>query len=374
MKHLNIFKTLLLAVAVLGIACESSDSTVDVTGIRIIPEKSEIIVGESTTLSVNITPAEAADVQYTITVDEAGQSVVSIEDNVVTGIAAGSATITASAGTVKGSCTITVKEEFVIEKVLIKAAGQSFMMGSPETEPGRYDDEKQHKVTFTKDFYMSKYEITNAQYAHFLNETKYKPGQSWTIGEGDTAITYVYVMEADTCGVYFNYDRAKWVPTDNMDNAPVSCVSWYGAQAFAEWVGGTLPTEAQWEFACRAGSTTAYYFGDDSSVLAEYCIYEGNCEGERASDVGTKKPNAWGLYDMHGNVSEWCQDFYNPWSDEGMPEESVDPVSPVPGPFVILRGGSWYSNAPSCRAAFRIYGFPDYCTGDVGFRVVFPVE
>lgn len=371
MKHLNIFRTLLLAVAALGFACESSES-VPATGISIKPEKAAIDVGESTTLIVTILPEEAAGNNYTLTVSEADKAIVSLDGDVVTGVAAGTATITATSGTATGTCTITVNTP--LEKVLIPAANQTFVMGSPETEPGRYEDEKQHRVTFTKDFYMTKYEITNAQYAQFLNETKYVPGQSWTIGEGDSAITYVYVNEADTCGVYFNYDVAKWVPTEKMDNHPVSCVSWYGAQAYAEYVGGTLPSEAQWEFACRAGATTAYYYGDDASMLGDYCVFEENCEGEHASAVGSKEPNAFGLYDMHGNVSEWCLDFYNPWAEEDMPEESVDPVSPVPGPFVILRGGSWYSNSPSCRAAFRIYGFPDYCTADVGFRVVFSAE
>ncbi len=374
MKHLHFFKVLLLAIAVLGISCDdSSESAVAVTGVKITAERSDIYVGESTKLTVTVLP-DGANGKYTLTVDPAGQSVVSLNGTTVTGLEAGSATITAVAGEATGSITITVKEEMVIEKVLIHAADQSFLMGSPETEEGRYEDEKQHKVAFTKDFYMSKYEITNAQYCQFLNEIKYRPDDSFTVGEGDGAITYVYVMEAEENGVYFNYDVAKWMPVENTDNCPVSFVSWYGAQAFAEWVGGTIPTEAQWEFACRAGSTTAYYYGDDSSKLGDYCIFEDNCEGEYASAVGSKQPNAWGLHDMHGNVSEWCLDFYNPWSDEEVPEYSVDPVSPIPGPFVILRGGSWYSNALSCRSAFRIYGTPEYCTGDVGFRVVFPVE
>ncbi len=263
--------------------------------------------------------------------------------------------------------------KYKIEKVLVQSAGATFVMGSPETEPDRYDDEYQHNVSFTKNFYMSKYEITNAQYAFFLNETGYLPTDRFIEGEGDTAIEYVYVKESDTCGVYFNYTEAKWVPTTNMDNYPVSYVSWYGAKAYAAWVGGDLPSEAQWEFACRAGSTTAFCFGDDPAQLGQYAVYYDNREADHASAVGTKEANAWGLHDMHGNVAEWCLDFYNPWSGN-IPEDAVDPVSPDPGPFVILRGSGWLANAASCRSAFRIYGFPDYCTDDVGFRVVFPAE
>ncbi len=369
MKHL--FKALLLvAVAVFGISCEKE---IPISELSITPEKTTISIGESTTLTINILPEESAGTPYTLTVDEAGQSVIALEENVATGIAAGTATITVTAGSASNSCTITV-EKIAIEKVLINSANQTFVMGSPETEEGRWDDEAQHNVTFTKDFYLSAYEVTNAQFAAFLNQTGHRPGTKFTEGEGDSAIEYVWVKESDTCGVYYNYDLGKWVPTDNMDNYPVSYVSWYGAKEFAAYVGGTLPSEAQWEFACRAGSTTAWYFGDDASQLNQYCIFEDNCESDNASAVGIKKPNAFGLYDMHGNVSEWCLDFYNPWSDEEIPDNLVDPISPQPGPFVILRGGSWYSNATSTRSAFRIYGFPDYCTGDVGFRVAFPAN
>ncbi len=359
---------LLVSVAVLGVSCQKD---IPASGISIVPEKSEIKVGETTTLNVSILPEDATDKTYTLTIDEDGKSVISIEDNVVTGIAPGEAVVTASIGTFQNSCTI--KVGLNLEKVLVNAAGKTFVMGSPESEPDRYDDEAQHNVRFTKDFYMSKYEITNEQYAYFLNDIEYDPDASFIEGEGDSAIEYVYVKQSDTCGVYYNYKKEKWVPTDDMADYPVSYVSWYGAKAFAEWAGGTLPSEAQWEFACRAGSTTAFCYGNDYGQLANYAIYEDNAESDNASAVGLKQPNAWGLYDMHGNVSEWCLDFFNPWSDEELPDELVDPVSPQPGPFVILRGGSWYSNPASCRSSFRIYGFPDYCTGDVGFRVVFPV-
>ncbi len=358
-----------MSAAVLGISCQKD---IPATGINVVPEKSEIIVGETTMLNVSILPEDSTEKIYNLTVDEDGQSVVSIEGNVVTGIAPGEAVVTASVGAFQSSCTIKVGVN--IERVLISAAGQTFTMGSPVTEPDRYEDEYQHTVSFTKDFYMSKYEITNAQYAHFLNDTGYGPDDTFVVGEGDAAIEYVYAKQSDTCGVYYNYKKEKWVPTDGMDDYPVSYVSWYGANAFAEWAGGTLPSEAQWEYACRAGSTTAFYYGNDYSQLGDYCIYEKNAESDNASAVGLKKPNAWGLYDMHGNVSEWCLDWFNPWSGDVVPDGLVDPVSPIPGPFVILRGGSWYSNDRSCRTSFRIYGFPDYCTGDVGFRVIFPVE
>ena len=133
--------------------------------------------------------------------------------------------------------------------------------------------------------------------------------------------------------------------------------------------GFRLPTEAEWEYAWRAGSTTAYCFGDDESRLKEYAWYDDNAYdvGEKyAHGVDQKKPNAWGLYDLHGNVWEWCQDWYGEY-----PTGSVtDPMGPRSGSLRVGRGGSWFDTAGYCRSADRIHGSPGGRNDIVGCRLV----
>ena len=156
-------------------------------------------------------------------------------------------------------------------------------------------------------------------------------------------------------------------------NRLVECTPWDAAVAFCHILsvkegGGVkyrLPTEAEWEYACRAGATTEFCFGDDEKELKEYAWYKDN-GGKETHDVGQKKPNAWGLYDMHGNVCEWCQDWKGKY---GLPG-NVDPTGPPEGKDRILRGGSWYNEARYCRATFRLSGCPDLKLSRYGFRVV----
>jgi formylglycine-generating enzyme required for sulfatase activity len=140
---------------------------------------------------------------------------------------------------------------------------------------------------------------------------------------------------------------------------PVEQVSWEDAQEFIRKLnakeGGTkyrLPTEAEWEYAARAGSTTAYSFGDDVTQLGEYAWYDQNA-GNTTHPVGQRKPNAWGLYDMHGNVWEWVQDWYGAYAAATV----TDPQGPASGSDHVFRGGGWSISAGPCRAAYR-YGAP----------------
>jgi len=223
-------------------------------------------------------------------------------------------------------------------KFILIPAGE-FWMGSKETETDRQSDETRHKVRITKSFYMQTTEVTQAQWKAMM-------------GMGNNPSNF------------------------SGDNLPVEMVSWDDAQEFIKklnekekMTGWTyrLPTEAEWEYACRDGSTTRFCFGDNESGLDVYCWYWNNSD-ERSHPVGTKKANAWGLYDMHGNVWEWCQDWYG--EDYYAKSPSADPQGPASGAFRVLRGGGWYGGAQFCRSADRCGlnpGFRDY---GLGFRAV----
>ena len=212
----------------------------------------------------------------------------------------------------------------------------TFMMGSPESEETRYDNETQHQVTLTQGFWMGKYEVTQAQWERVLgsNPSEFK---------GDPRL-------------------------------PVEQVSWEGCQAFIDKLnsrvnggGFRLPTEAQWEYACRAGSRTAYCFGDSVSGLADYAWYDEN-SGSKTHPVGQKRPNGWGLHDMHGNVWEWCLDWYDADFYSKSPER--DPENTTKSVLRALQGGSWYNNPRHCRSAYRGWGDPSDRLDGLGFRVV----
>jgi formylglycine-generating enzyme len=225
----------------------------------------------------------------------------------------------------------------VIEWVKIPAG--SFMMGSPANEAERLDDEKQYSVTLNS-FKMSKYEVTFAQYDLFCAAT----------------------------------GREK--PDDNgwgRGNRPVVNVSWEDAKAFADWVGARLPTEAEWEYATRAGTTTTFSTG--ANLTTSQANYNGNNpymdfpKGEyrhRTMPVGSFEPNAFGLYDMHGNVWEWCSDWYGPYPLK----PSTDPKGPDTGTVRVFRGGGWYSAAMMCRSARRYNLNPDFSYNFLGIRLV----
>ncbi|MDG2221300.1 MAG: formylglycine-generating enzyme family protein, partial [Rubripirellula sp.] len=157
---------------------------------------------------------------------------------------------------------------------------------------------------------------------------------------------------------------------------PVETVSWEDAVEFCrklselpkEKAAGhvyRLPTEAEWEYACRAATTTKYSFGDDGSQLGEYAWLEGNADS-KTHPVGEKNPNAWGLYDMHGNVFEWCQDWYGDYSSDMV----TDPTGASAGSGRVIRGGCWSLSAEDCRSAIRDRDLPSYrYFFDGGFRV-----
>jgi formylglycine-generating enzyme required for sulfatase activity len=196
-----------------------------------------------------------------------------------------------------------------------------FMMG---------EDSTAHRVKLTKGFWMGKYEVTQEQYEAVVGSNP-------------------------------SYFKGA--------NNPVEQVSWHDAVAFCNKVGGRLPTEAEWEYACRAGTTTKYHSGDTDSDLARVAWYDGN-SGNTTHAVGGKQANAWGLHDMHGNVWEWCADWYGDY-----PKGDVtDPVGPSSGSRRVLRGGSWLNTASYCRSAHRGRTYPSNCNYYCGVRVVVVVR
>jgi formylglycine-generating enzyme required for sulfatase activity len=222
-----------------------------------------------------------------------------------------------------------------LELVLIPAG--KFTMGSLATEKDRSDDETQHEVTISKPFYMGKYEVTQEQYEAIMgkNPSDFKGAKN-----------------------------------------PVEGVTWHDAQAFCQKLSQKsgravrLPTEAMWEYACRAGTTTRFHSGDTDSALDGAGWYDKNA-GNTTHPVGQKMATAWGLFDMHGNLWEWCQDWYDAKYYANSP--AVDPQGATNGQWWqsrVSRGGAWLHGPKRCRSAYRNYCSPGIQSYIIGFRVV----
>ena len=254
------------------------------------------------------------------------------------------------------SVTFSVETDVELAMSMVWCPAGSFPMGSPESELGRYSNEKQHKVTISSGFWIGKYEVTQSQYEAVMG---YNPASSYGVG----ANYPVY---------YVSWDNA-------MDFCAKLTAIERSAGRLPEGYEYTLPTEAQWEYACRAGTTTAFNNGtnipkEEQTGWEEPCpnldsvawywnnagIYEYT-----SHPVGQKKPNAWGIYDMHGNVWEWCLDWYG---GSYLSSAVTDPKGASTGSNRVLRGGSWNYYAIYCRSAYRNYDYPDY-DGNYGFRV-----
>ena len=217
-----------------------------------------------------------------------------------------------------------------------------------------------HKVRLDS-FQISKYEITNQQYCDFLNSddsAKFKVN-NWLD------------FNSSFCQIRKQKDRFVVLDSEKRHH-PVVEVSWYGAEAFAKWLGASLPTEAQWEYAARGGKLSRNYEYSGSNQVDSVAWYWEN-SGGATHVVGTKKCNELGLYDMSGNVYEWCQDRFSGSYYEECKQQGVmkNPPGPESGSYRVIRGGSWYSDAQYCRSAARYHYSPDDRRGDIGFRLVF---
>lgn len=367
--------------------CKVSVGFIPVTGVSLDTDRITMYPGDTKQCTAEIIPSNATN--RNVSWSSSDTQIASVSGNgIIKAIAEGEAIITVTTED-KGftaECHITVTS-FEIETVDIPAG--TFTMGSPETEEGRYPDETQREITFSKGFRMSRYEITTTQFAHFLNASGIgEDGMgevTYTENGQELTETKVFVLDSSkdagedgpyNHGVNWNAEQKAWVPVQGYEDCPIGHVSWFGAKAFADWYGGSLPTEAQWEYACRAGSTTAYYFGDDPANVLDYGWIFDAASWDGVSTptihpVGGKKPNDWGLYDMIGNVSEYCYD----WFGEYEPEAQTDPTGPEQGSYgryKVLRGSNIMSNYLYCRSAYRDGYSPEETGGGgvFGFRIV----
>ena len=223
---------------------------------------------------------------------------------------------------------------------LVHTKRGTFLMGSPAGEKGRDDDEgPTHRATISTGFYISVYEVTQGQYGQVMgtNPARFQMGQ----------------------------------------NYPVEQVSWHKAVEFCKKLSAMegkayrLPTETEWEYACRAGSTTRFSFGDSDAKLGEYAwFWHESGKPTTTHPVGQKRPNGWGVYDMHGSVWEWCQDGYGAYSAG----TATDPCGSSTGDSRVVRGGSYLSQSRFCRSAVRFSLHPSSRNYQIGFRVVIPVS
>ena len=239
---------------------------------------------------------------------------------------------------------------------MVYLPGGTFQMGDHQ-DIGAADERPVHEVTL-EGFAIGLYSVTVAEYMHFVEDTQ-SHYPEW-LEEGNE-----YHIETGSD----NYYRNRGSGLDNR-NYPIVGISWKNAIAYCQWLSEQtaehyeLPTEAQWEYACRAGSNTTYCFGNTKQQLDDYAWYSENADGV-LHPVGEKQANAWGLYDMHGNVYEWIKNWYGDYSDESQENTS----GAESGPYHVIRGGGWGSNASRCRSASRRHGGPYARDHAVGFRL-----
>jgi len=268
-----------------------------------------------------------------------------------------------SGTTYSGTAAGEIRDDNGLRTKLVWIPPGSFVMGSPAGEKDRREDEKQVQVTFSRGFWLGQHEVTQSEWRRVMRTTPWSGELS--VKEGN-----------DFPATFVNWDDAM------KFCARLTAIEQAAGRLPKNWK-YTLPTEAQWEYACRAGTTTRYSFGPGDSALPDYGWFDKNTTspvesnprkagrrrvvalGERyAHEVATKKANSWGLYDMHGNAFEWCRDGYAKDLPGGR-----DPEVPAAGELRMVRGGSWVITSAFCRSAHRDWDTPDTRTNSLGFRL-----
>jgi len=266
--------------------------------------------------------------------------------------------------------------ELEFERHLAYVPAGDIQMGSPTNEHGRSPLEQPHEIRITRPFDVAVYPVTVGQFREFVEATRYR-----TEAERDGGGSIWKGME------YVNKSKAAWKKPGFKQTAddPVVLVSWADCQAFCRWLSEAsgkefrLLTEAEWEFVCRGGAQSYEVFGvgNGKSLSSEDANFDGTqpygVGGAKpspghTSPVGSHKPNHWGIHDMHGNIWEWCQDYYADRYYELSP--AGDPQGPDSGSLRVLRGGGWNSPGKDCRSACRSSADPSFRANDIGFRVM----
>ena len=262
---------------------------------------------------------------------------------------------------------------------MVPIPGGSFVMGSPESEKGRRKDEGPQRTVKVDPFWMGEYEVTWDEYRLFMfSQMAKEDANKDQVVDAISRPTRPYVEMSFGMG---------------LNGYPAISMTQHAANKYAEWLSAKtghfyrLPTEAEWEYACRAGTTSAYSFGDDPAVLGEYAWFSRNTEGKYGL-VGKKKPNPWGLYDMHGNVMEWTLDQYDAKGYAGLGSDNPWNLATQPYPHAA-RGGSWMDSPVVARCAARVASDPSWKQQDpqlpksiwyhtdaqgLGFRLVRPLK
>ncbi len=355
--RLKILGLLILSMAFLHSCKKDEDKLVE--GITLNATTLELEIDSSFQLIATVSPSDADNKAVNWASSDNAIATVDATGKVIA-LKTGKATITAT--TQDGNKTATCKLTIMPMKMVFVKGG-TFMMGSV-IGSGHNDEHPQHEVTLN-DFYIGKYEVTNAQYVKFLN-AKGKHEDSEHIW-----LDIIYPNSG------IELVGGKYKVKSGKENYPVTNVTWYGAVAYTEWAGCRLLTEAEWEYASLGGNQSKGYKYSGSDNIDEVAWYYENSTnpdnlmvgGKGTYEVGSKQPNELGIYDMTGNVWEWCNDWYG--KDYYTKDAQTNPVGPETGVGKTMRGGSFFSyKLDELRLKYRGGNTPTKSSFGVGFRIV----